>query len=105
MLIVPATYSSGILFTNVVLDYGFATVASSGGAARATQSGGVQTVKLSRTQVGLVVQRFPLKRSSGVEGLVQPDIPIADDPFRPEAAIEALLQLTARESVPAGHAE
>ena len=93
VLIGPYTYSSAILFTNAVQDYGFATVVGTGGAARATQSGGTQNVKLSRTQIGLVVPRFLLKRASGGEGLVQPDILIPDDPFRAATAIEALLRL------------
>jgi Periplasmic protease len=93
VLIGPYTYSSAILFTNAVQDYGFATVVGTGGAARATQSGGTQNVKLSRTQIGLVVPRFLLKRASGGEGLVQPDILIPDDPSRAATAIEALLRL------------
>ncbi len=93
VLIGPYTYSSAILFTNAVQDYGFATVVGTGGAARATQSGGTQNVKLSRTQIGLVVPRFLLKRASGGEGLVQPDILIPADPFRAATAIEALLRL------------
>lgn len=93
VLIGPYTYSSAILFTNAVQDYGFATVVGTGGAARATQSGGTQNVKLSRTQIGLVVPRFLLKRPSGAEGLLEPDILIPDDPFRAATAIEALLRL------------
>jgi len=92
-LIGPYTYSSAILFATAVQDHGFATVVGAGGAARATQSGGTQSVKLSRTQIGLVVPRFLLKRASGAEGLVQPDILIPDDPFRAATAIEALLRL------------
>lgn len=93
VLIGPYTYSSAILFTTAVQDHDFATVVGTGGAARATQSGGTQSVKLSRTQIGLVVPRFLLKRASGAEGLVQPDILIPDDPFRAATAIEALLRL------------
>jgi hypothetical protein len=93
VLIGPYTYSSAILFTNAVQDYGFATVVGTGGAARTTQSGGTQNVKLSRTQMGLVVPRFLLKRPSGIEGLLQPDILIPEDPFRAATAIEALLRL------------
>jgi hypothetical protein len=93
VLIGPATYSSAILFTTAVQDHGFATVVGTGGAARATQSGGTQSLKLSRTQIGLVAPRFLLKRASGGEGLVQPDILIPEDPFRAATAIEALLRL------------
>jgi hypothetical protein len=93
VLIGPTTYSSAILFTNAVQDYGFATVVGTGGAARATQSGGTQEVKLNHTQFGLVAPRFLLKRPSGAEGLVQPDILVPDDPLRAATAIEALLRL------------
>jgi hypothetical protein len=93
VLIGPATYSSAILFTTAVQDHGFATVVGTGSAARATQSGGTQSLKLSRTQIGLVAPRFLLKRASGGEGLVQPDILIPEDPFRAATAIEALLRL------------
>jgi peptidase S41-like protein len=93
VLIGPYTYSSAILFANAVQDYGFATVVGTGGAARATQSGGTQNVKLSRTQIGVVVPRFLLERPSGAEGLVEPDIFIPDDPFRAATALEALLRL------------
>jgi hypothetical protein len=50
-------------------------------------------VKLSRTQIGLVVPRFLLKRPSGAAGLMEPDILITDDPFRAATAVEALLRL------------
>src|SRR5262249_35405681 len=93
VLIGPYTYSSSILFANVVQDYGFATVVGMGGAARTTQSGGTQNLTLSRTQIGLVVPRFLLKRPAGAEGLVQPDVLIPEDPFRAASAIEALLRL------------
>jgi hypothetical protein len=93
VLIGPATYSSAILFTTAVQDHGFATVVGTGGAARATQSGGTQSVTLSRTRIGLVVPRFLLKRASGAAGLVQPDILIPEDPFRAATALEALLRL------------
>jgi hypothetical protein len=94
VLIGPATYSSAVLFANVVHDFGFATLAGTGGYARSTQSGGTQNVKLPHTQINLVVPRFVLKRPSGAGGLLQPDILVIDDPLRPQAALEALLQLT-----------
>ena len=93
VLISPYTYSSAILFSNAVQDYGFATVVGTGGAARATQSGGTQNVKLGRTQIGLVAA-VSAEAPSGAEGLVQPDILIPDDPFRAATAIEALLRLS-----------
>jgi hypothetical protein len=93
VLIGARTYSSSVLFTNAVQDMGFAVIAGTGGAARTTQSGGTQNGKLPNTGLGFVIPRFVLKRSSGTEGFMHPDIFVADDPFRPRAAIEALLRL------------
>ena len=93
VLIGPGTYSSAILFTNAMRDYGFGTIAGTGGAARTMQSGGTQNVKLPNTQIGLVVPRFLLKRPAGGEGLLEPDVVIAADPFQPVAAIDALVRL------------
>jgi hypothetical protein len=93
VLIGPATYSSSVLFTNVMHDFGFATIAGTGGAARSTQSGGTQSIKLPNTGLNFVVPRFILKRPSGEEGLLQPGILIVDDPYRPSAAVETLLNL------------
>jgi hypothetical protein len=39
----------------------------------------------------MVVPRFVLTRSSGSEGLLQPDLLVLDDPFRPMAAVETLM--------------
>jgi hypothetical protein len=93
VLIGPVTYSSAILFTTAAQDNGFAAIAGTGGVARATQSGGTQNARLRHTQIEVVMPRFLLKRTSGVEGLLQPDILIPDDPFRRETAIEALFRL------------
>lgn len=93
VLIGPGTYSSAILFTNAMRDYGFATIAGTGGAARTMQSGGTQNVKLPNTQIGLVVPRFLLKRPAGGEGLLEPDVVIAADPFQPRAAVDELVRL------------
>ncbi len=92
VLIGPATYSSAILFATAVQDNGFGTIVGTGGASRGTQSGGIQNVKLRHTGIEVVVPRFLLKRTSGVEGLLQPDILLPEDPFRAETAIEALLR-------------
>lgn len=92
VLIGPKTYSSSVLFTNIVQDSRFGTVAGVGGAARTTQSGGTQNSTLPNTQIGLVVPRFVLTRPSGTAGLLEPDLLVVDDPFRPMTAIEALLR-------------
>ena len=91
-LISPRTYSSAVLFSTVVQDRGFGTLAGTGGGARSTQSGGTQNIKLPNTQMTMVVPRFVLTRGSGGEGLLQPDLMVADDPFRPMAAVETLMR-------------
>ena len=93
VLISPRTYSSAVLFSTVVQDFGFATLAGVGGGARSTQSGAIQNIALPNTGMTVVVPRFVLDRSSGAAGLLQPDILVADDPFRPMAAVETLMRL------------
>lgn len=65
VLIGPLTYSSAVLFSNVVRDYGFGTLIGSGGAARTRQSGGVQSVKLPNTGLILSYPRFVLDPPAG----------------------------------------
>ncbi len=93
VLISPRTYSSAVLFSTAVQDNGFATLVGVGGGARSTQSGGIQFIKLPHTQMTFVVPRFVLTRSSGRGGLLQPDVLVTGDPFRPMAAIESILRL------------
>jgi hypothetical protein len=93
VLISPRTYSSAVLFSNAVQDNGFGTLVGVGGGARSTQSGGIQFIKLPHTQMTAVVPRFVLTRSSGRGGLLQPDVLVVGDPFRPMAAIESILRL------------
>jgi len=75
VLIGPLTYSSAVLFSNVVRDYGFATLAGTGNAARTSQSGGVQSVKLPNTGLVLSYPRFVLDPPSGAQSptYLQPD--------------------------------
>ena len=93
VLISPRTYSSAVLFSNAVQDNGFGTLVGVGGGARSTQSGGIQFIKLPNTQMTVVVPRFVLTRSSGRGGLLQPDVLVVGDPFRPMTAIESILRL------------
>ena len=94
VLVGRGTYSSAVLFANVMQDYGFATLAGTGGAARTQQSGGVQRVVLPHSKLAVAVPRFILQRPSGAATpmLMTPDIAIDEDPLRPERAIEGLLQ-------------
>jgi hypothetical protein len=93
VLISPRTYSSAVLFSTAVQDNGFGTLVGVGGAARSTQSGGTQNIKLPHTQMTVVVPRFVLTRASGRGGLLQPDVLVVGDPFRPMSAIESILRL------------
>lgn len=54
----PATYSSAVLFANVMRDFGFATLVGTGGAARRSQSGGVRGVTLPQSGLVLWLPRF-----------------------------------------------
>jgi hypothetical protein len=94
VLIGRSTYSSAILFSNVIQDFGFGTIAGTGGSARVNQSGGVQKVVLPNT--GLVVwwPRFILTRPSGAThpALVQPDIAVNENPLLPGDAVGELLR-------------
>lgn len=65
VLIGPLTYSSAVLFSNVVRDYGFAALAGTGNTVRTRQSGGVQSVKLPNSGLILSYPRFVLDPPSG----------------------------------------
>jgi hypothetical protein len=93
VLVGCSTYSSAVLFSNVVQDFGFGVVAGTGGCVRASQSGGVQRVVLPNTGLVVFAPRFVLTRPSGATApeWVEPDVPVRDDPLRARAAVEALL--------------
>ncbi|UVW29408.1 S41 family peptidase [Massilia sp. H6] len=61
----PATYSSAILFANVMRDFGLAKLVGRGGAARRSQSGGVRGVSLPHTGLVLSLPRFILDPPAG----------------------------------------
>lgn len=75
VLIGPLTYSSAVLFSNVMRDYGFATISGTGNAARARQSGGVQQLTLPNSGLVLSYPRFVLDPPSGERSpfFLQPD--------------------------------
>lgn len=56
----PGTYSSAVLFANVMHDFCFGTLVGRGGAARRTQSGGVRRFVLPNSKLVLWVPRFVL---------------------------------------------
>lgn len=61
----PGTYSSAILFANVMHDFGFATLVGAGAAARRSQSGGIRDVTLPHSGLALTLPRFILDPPSG----------------------------------------
>lgn len=65
VLIGPASYSSTVLFANVMRDFGFADLAGTGHAARQVQSGGVRRFLLPNTGLALWVPRFILAPPAG----------------------------------------
>jgi hypothetical protein len=89
----PSTYSSAIVFANVVQDFGFGKLAGIGGAARTTQSGGVQKFALANTGLAVYSPRFILKRPSGAADprFVSPEISLVDNPYQPDAVIDQFL--------------
>lgn len=93
VLIGRSTYSSAILFANVMQDFGFATLAGAAPTARAAQSGSVQQSALPNTGLILGWPRFVLQRPSGAADpvLLTPDVVVEDDPVRPRSAVEAVL--------------
>lgn len=100
VLVGGMTYSSAVLFTNVMQDFGFGRLAGSGGYARTRQSGGNQIRILPNTGLELVLPRIVFDRPAGSSAplLVQPDIAFPDDPFNRRALIDALLQRESKDS-------
>lgn len=94
VLVGRGTYSSAVLFSNVMQDFHFATIAGSGNLVRARQSGGVQSLPLRHSGLVAAVPRFLLDRPAGPSGaaLLMPDRVLSDDPLQPHAVIAALLQ-------------
>lgn len=90
----PSTYSSAIVFANVMQYFDFGTIAATGQLARADQTGGVQKLSLPNTGLAFWWPRFILNRPSAASEpeFLEPDVSIDVDPLRPDAAIEALLQ-------------
>jgi hypothetical protein len=95
VLVGDLTYSSAILFSNTVQDYGFARLVGAAGYAYVRQTGGTQKQHvLPNTGLEVVVPRFVLDRPSGKRepALLQPDIVLADDPYDRDALLNALLR-------------
>lgn len=91
VLVGPGTYSSAVLFSNVVQDFHFGRIVGSGGSVRANQSGGARRTTLTNTGLIVVAPRFVLTRPSGSKGsaILSPDIEL--DISQPIEAIAAQL--------------
>jgi C-terminal processing protease CtpA/Prc len=94
VLVGRITYSSAVVFSNVVQDFGFAQLVGAGGYARTRQTGGVQRVILPNTHLEITIPRFVLDRPSGERepALVHPDIVLPDSPFDRMVTVNALLE-------------
>lgn len=88
------TYSSAVLFSNVVQDFRLGQLVGAGGTQRTRQSGGIQSVKLPHSGLTLIVPRFVLSRPSGQRepALIRPDIVLPDSPFDEMGLVRALLE-------------
>jgi len=96
VLVGGMTYSSAVLFSNVIQDFKFGQLAGTARYVRTRQSGGIQVRTLPNTGLNLVVPRMILERPAGrgAPAMLQPDIALPDDPFNRRALIDALLQRT-----------
>lgn len=94
VLVGRITYSSAVLFSNVVQDFGFAQLVGAGGYARARQTGGVRNITLPNTGLEFTIPFFVLDRPSGIRepALVHPDIVLPDSPFDRMVTVKALLE-------------
>lgn len=77
VMIGRSTYSSAVLFANVMQDFGFATLVGAGGAARRSQSGGVYSVPLPNSGLVLWLPRFVIAPPGGAPrgALLEPSAP------------------------------
>ncbi len=93
VLVGRITYSSAVLFSNVAQDFGFARLVGAGGYARTRQTGGVVSIVLPNTRLGVTIPRFVVDRPSGERepALVHPDIVLPDSPFDRMVTVNALL--------------
>lgn len=94
VLVGGITYSSAVLFSNVMQDFKFGKLVGTGGYTRTSQSGGTQIRRLPHTGLEVVLPRMILDRPAGADApqFVQPDIVLPDDPFNRRALIDTLLE-------------
>ncbi len=93
VLVGPYTYSSSILFMNVMQDYGFGKLVGDRTGGKSGQTGGTQKQILSNSGLFTVSPRFWLARPKGGENLelVKLDTIINYDPTQPDQLIDKLI--------------
>jgi hypothetical protein len=74
------TYSSAVVMSNVIQDFGFGLVAGRGDSVRTQQSGGARRTTLPNSGLIVVAPRFVMTRPSGSRDppYLTPDIPLED---------------------------
>ncbi|WP_395007217.1 S41 family peptidase [Undibacterium sp.] len=95
VLVGRLTYSSAVLFSNVVQDFGFAGLVGEAGYARTRQSGGTNLEHiLPNSRLEITLPRFILDRPSGKRdpALIHPDIVLPDNPLDAREMIKLLMQ-------------
>jgi C-terminal processing protease CtpA/Prc len=80
VLVGSATYSSAVVFSNVMQDFHFGKIAGQGGSVRAAQTGGTRRTTLPNSGLIVVAPRFVLTRPSGAitPALLTPDLVVHD---------------------------
>jgi len=93
VLVGPYTYSSSILFMNVIQDYNFGKLVGDKTGGKSGQTGGTQHLTLTHSNLHSVVPRFLLTRPKGGRNLelVTLDTIINYDPMQPTQLIDKLL--------------
>jgi len=93
VLIGRRTYSSAVQFSNVMQDFGFATLVGEGSYVRSRSTGGIQFYQLPHSKLQIIVPRFWAARPSGgsTAQLLTPDWLLPDDVQNPDALIDALV--------------
>lgn len=95
ILVSPYTYSSSVLFTNTVQDFGFGNLVGESTGAKSGQTGGTQLFNFPHSKLIAVSPRFLLERPNGGQQLelVSLDIPIDYDNAMPNQLVEKLIKL------------
>jgi hypothetical protein len=93
VLVGAYTYSSSILFTNVIQDYNFGKLVGDRTGGKSGQTGGTQHLTLTNSKLHTVMPRFLLTRPKGGHNLelVTLDTTISYDPIKPAQLIDKLL--------------